>query len=175
MIPTINMAVTMLAPILSPTVGIPISIAFPFPLPLVTPAAGSPVLVPPVVFVNGGCTESIRLESITSIAAICCPAPIVSSHLDPLAQDNPHIRPFGPPEHCFTAATAEAANTGMICGLVKEASCVVAAIQRVRYALKENMSVSQLVRLYSHEYSMATWLGKKILRVALRRSEVRFA
>lgn len=67
------------------------------------------------------------------------------------------------------------ASTGTMRSRVKGAICVVAAIQRVRYALNENMSVSQEVKFFSQLTSTAIPCGKKALSVALRRSSVRFA
>lgn len=67
---------------------------------------------------------------------------------------------------------AEAFSLGMIRSRVKGATKVVAASQRVRYALKLNMSVVQ-VSLGSQATSYAISSGKKTLNVELRRLDTR--
>lgn len=85
----------------------------------------------------------------------------------PLDQLRPQVRPLSPPLHCSAAATAEVARTGVILAAVYGAIFVVAAIQRVRNALKENMSVVHL-SVASQATSYAIPPGKKVLSVVLR-------
>lgn len=85
------------------------------------------------------------------------------------------MRPLAQPEHCFAAAAAEDASSGMMAADVKGASCVVAARPRARNDLNVSWSVSQDVRLYSHQISVAMEEGKYMFMVALRRRAVRLA
>lgn len=115
------------------------------------PAFGSPLLVPPVELVTGGPTLPICVDMMTSRAAICCPTPLLPSQTAPLDHFSPQARPLSPPEHCNAAAVAEVSRAFIIWPVVKGATFVVCAIQRERYALKLNMSVSQLTGVLSSQ------------------------
>ena len=101
------------------------------------PASGFDLLVPPLAIVTGGATFEIRFAWMMLNADICSPGPSLPSQVA-VFQVLPHVvPPLGAPEHCLAAPWAEARNLGIIKFVVKGAICVVAAIQRERYALND--------------------------------------
>lgn len=131
-------AVKMPAPALSPVVIFMLALGSSTKIGLSPdePADGFPLLVPPVLAVNGGGTLVIKLAWITLNADICSPTPCFPSQVDEY-HVRPQVIPLEPPEHCAAAPLAQVCNLGTMKLDVKGAICVVAAIQRERYALKE--------------------------------------
>jgi hypothetical protein len=87
------------------------------------PALLSPVLEPPLWFVNGGNTpwSVYMVDTTTDMALISCPHPDVPSYI-PVDHWKPQVRPFDPPVHWDTAALADACRYGIIVSLVYGAS-----------------------------------------------------
>lgn len=165
-----TITVTMPAPTLSPVV---ISGSVSKCWPKLDPASGSPLLVPPVEFVNvpvfGFGNKLMRAES----TLICWQAPTSPSN-DPDAHRKPHIRPLLPPVHWLTAACAELRRIGFIVSARYGARKAVDWSQRCINPLNDSISVVQ-VPPSSQARSTAVPFGKKNSSVrGMRKSSLLF-